>query len=140
MAASHSLYEKLTGLSSKDEIIDKAAIDLTADDEPGPSKKKRLQSCDDFESGMAEIMARLDKWLAFIDELAQSFQCVICKSLAREPVVLPCCQWMVGCHSCIEHWFDGNSRCPLCSTTEHAQERFKLRCSNGTYGILSESA
>jgi hypothetical protein len=127
LAVSRSLYEMLTGLSSNDEIIDKAAIDLTADDGPGPSKRKRLEGYDDVDTDTAEKIARMDKRLSFIDELAQSFQCVICKSVSKEPVILPCCQRVVGCHSCIEHWFDGNTRCPLCSTTGRVQERFKLR-------------
>ena len=74
LAVSRSLYEMLTGLSSNDEIIDKAAIDLTADDGPGPSKRKRLEGYDDVDTDTAEKIARMDKRLSFIDELAQSFQ------------------------------------------------------------------
>ena len=137
LAASRSLYEKLTGLSSNDGIIDRAAIDLTVDDGPGPSKRKRPAISDDLEGGIAEKISRMDKRLSFIDELAESFQCVICKSMSSVPVVSPCCQRVIGCHSCTEHWFDSNSRCPLCSSTGRAQERFKLKGFDCALTVLS---
>lgn len=75
LAASRSLFEKLTSVSSNADITDRAVTDLTADGEPGPFKKKKLDTLD--EDTVAKL-SRVDKRLSFIDLLAQSFQCVIC--------------------------------------------------------------
>ena len=98
LGASRSLYEKV--------ISERAAIDLTGDNDPlrGPSKGKRSLSMKK-DDGVAEKIARVDKRLSFLDELAQALNYVIRKSMSVAPVVSPCCQRMIGCHSSDEQWF-----------------------------------
>ena len=103
IAASQSLYENVTGLTTQASISDREAINLTGDSDPlsaGPSKGKRPLS--ERDDDIAKKIARADKRLSFLDELAQAFHCVICKSMAVAPVVSPCCQRVIGCHSCAE--------------------------------------
>lgn len=136
LAASRSLYEKVTGLAPQAHIIERAAIDLTVDNDsvPGPSKGKRpITKVDD---GIAVKIARIDKRLAFLDELSQAFNCIICKSMSVAPVVSPCCQRVIGCQSCSEQWFNTNTRCPLCSISGRAQERFQLKGFDDVLAIL----
>ena len=81
------------------------AIDLT--DEPGPSQKRQRTELETPDAtGMQLVLDKLTKVerkLAFLDELSQGFQCVICKSTAKTPVVSPCCQRVVECESCVNN-------------------------------------
>ena len=69
-----SVYERLIG---KIELTEEAApVDLTDDDpvEAGPSRKK--QKVDDY-CELVEKVTCVEKWLLFLDKLANSFNCVI---------------------------------------------------------------
>ena len=90
----------------------------------------------ELDDGIVSKIARVDKRLTFLDELAQVFHCVICKSMSVAPVVSPCCQRVIGCHSCAEQWFNNSTRCPLCSSTDRSQERFQLKGFDDALAVL----
>ena len=130
LAASKSLYERVSGMSTKGDIADRAAIDLTMDNEPGPSKKKVCTGANHDDQCLQVVIdkiSRVEKRLDFLDELSQSFQCVICQTVVKFPVVSPCCQRLLGCESCIKHWFDTKSACPLCNAAGSDMTHFRLR-------------
>ena len=131
LGASKSIYERISGLSADMNI--EQAIDLT-DDEAGPSQKRqRSEPLEPDVTGMQLVLEKLtkvEKKLAFLDELTQGFQCVICKGTAKTPIVSPCCQRVVGCESCVNNWMGSQSqqsRCPLCSTSGAVLNKFALK-------------
>lgn len=139
LGASKSLYEKISGLSADMNI--EQAIDLT--DEPGPSQKRQRTELETPDAtGMQLVLDKLtmvERKLSFLDELSQGFQCVICKSTAKTPVVSPCCQRVVGCESCVNNWVSSQSqesRCPLCSTSGGMLNRFALKGFNDALKII----
>ena len=90
-------------------------------------------------AGIIDKRTKVERKLAFLDDLSQSFQCVICKSTAKTPVVSPCCQRVVGCESCVNNWVSSQSqqsRCPLCSTSGSMLNRFALKGFNDALKII----
>jgi len=72
--------------------------------------------------------------LSFIDDLKKLFECVICRTVAKAPIISTCCHRVIGCAECVEQWRRTHSRCPLCSQTGHMMECFGLK---GIEGISS---
>ena len=138
LAASKSHYEKSTGQSADIMSIGEA-IEIT-DEEPGPSTKRRCTEGVEINPIMQEVTTKLtmiDKKLGFLNELGQGFQCIICKSLAILPVVSSCCQRVIGCEACVNHWMTLNDRCPLCSTQGgDIANRFTLKGFDDTLSLL----
>ena len=128
IAASRSMYEKLGGVSPSAELSqvedDVVIVKPTC-------KKMKVQVGDDIIKGQLEDinkkLDRMDKKLSFIDDIRAAFQCVICRSPARLPVVAPCCQRIIGCGECVQRWILNNSRCPLCSVSGRMMESFGLK-------------
>lgn len=132
LGSSKSVYEKVSGSSANVNI--EQAIDLT-DDEAGPSRKRQCATLlepdtTQFETRMQLVLdklTRVENKLIFLEELTQAFQCVICKSTAKTPVVSPCCQRVVGCEVCVNTWLRTRPSCPLCSTGGTIRNKFALK-------------
>lgn len=116
LAASKSLYTKMIGSSANPE---RAREEETL--ETPPAKKQRLHSdsietfTDKLDSILAKV-GRLEQHSRLADELAKLLECVICKEVSQRPVYTPCCQRLVGCKGCIEHWLEDHGTCPHCSS------------------------
>ena len=73
-------------------------------------------------------ISKLEKEMEFLKELSQALLCSVCKSVAKRPVVSPCCQRVVGCESCVNRWVRGDtSTCPFCNTSGPINQRFSLK-------------
>ena len=130
LAASKSVYQKLTGLST-----DLNAIDLTIE-EAGPSEKKPRLESDDSMKIVLKKLTKVESQLGFLEQLAQAFQCVICKSISKTPVIFPCCQRIIGCETCVNTWLTANERCPFCSTSTSVSKRFCIKGFDDALGLI----
>jgi len=115
IAVSRATYEKLTGMSAGNELIQ---IDEDVDIEP-PHKKAKLLGTDvisrfDIVDKKLDV---IDKKLSFLENMKKVFECVICRSTVCCPVVSTCCQRIIGCKRCVSTWRTTNLRCPLCSVS-----------------------
>lgn len=123
IAASRSLYEKLGGVPANAELAqaeDDVVIVETS------SKRKRI----DTEAKLEEIDKKLEEIntrVKFVDEIRKVFECNICRSPVKQPVVALCCQRIIGCGECVQRWLLTNQRCPFCSITGRMDEIFNLK-------------
>ncbi len=65
--------------------------------------------------------------VGFVDSIRKVFECVICRSPVKNPVVARCCQRIVGCRECVQRWITNNSRCPLWSVSGDLEEAITLK-------------
>ena len=73
-------------------------------------------------------VSKLEREMEFLKELGQALLCSVCKSVAKRPVVSPCCQRIVGCESCVNRWVRGDTlTCPFCNTSGSINQRFSLK-------------
>ena len=121
IAVSCSAYEKAGGV-----LPDKDLIDIDGDEtEPQPKRAKTQESVSN--SAIVKKLDELDRKLSFITELQRTFECVICRSPVRNPLVASCCQRIIGCKECVRRWLVSNSRCPLCSVSGRMGEALELK-------------
>ncbi len=73
-----------------------------------------------LDSVLAEV-SRINAKLRFMDDLTKLFECVVCKSICKHPVVAQCCQRLIGCSGCVERWLQS---CPLCVTLSSIDVRY----------------
>lgn len=118
LAASASLWQQVSGhnIGTKLSVQVQGNADVHEDAGPAP-KKQRLDNSETCQT-VLEKVSKLEEKFTFLDELAQSLTCAICKTVSTLPVIFPCCQRVVGCESCINSWLAGQSRCPLCNTSD----------------------
>lgn len=118
LAASKTSYERLTGKPFN------ATIDLTKnDDPPRPVKRKygndvneKLNTIIAAQSLQSLQFNKFEKAFNFINTCAKIFDCVVCISTCRKPIVADCCQRVVGCEACVQQWGENNNTCPHCSS------------------------
>lgn len=133
LAASAALWQQVSGQTIGVNPADQAqgAVDWTCENfEPTPKKVCAESSSAQSDSCVVTVLekvTKIEKKLAFLDELAQGLSCAICKSVATVPIISPCCQRVVGCESCINNWLVSHNRCPLCNTSDRISGRFKLK-------------
>ena len=53
---------------------------------------------------------------AFLKEITDCLQCIICKDTSTSPVIVSsCCESVIGCFKCVKTWTDtGKTTCPKC--------------------------
>ena len=93
IAASRTTYEKLSGCSLGSEL---SLAQFDDDDLTEPPHKR--SKVEDVKLG--ELDKKLDsvlEKLTFINDLKRVFECVVCRSPFKLPVVSPCCQRIIGC-------------------------------------------
>ena len=114
LAASKTLYTKLTGTSTnhKRAITE---IDLTSSDDDTHQSKRSCLSSDDKLDRILEGVETLRKQSTFFAKLSAAFECVICKDVMHKPQFSPCCKHVVGCEQCVSRWFYDHETCPHCS-------------------------
>ena len=115
LAASLAMYEKLKGTISP--LQD--AVDLTNDDDEPTSKRPRLSGS--YDSKLDNILEGVDylqkkERSALLKCLANTFECVVCKSTMTKPLFASCCCRAIGCQSCVNRWIDERGCCPHCSS------------------------
>jgi len=139
VVAPRSTYEKLVGVSVGEELSQVEDDDAVIEQ---PRKKRKtsedgttlkLQSID-------EKLDQIDKKLSFIEEIRKLFECMICQSSAKSPVVAVYCQNLVGCRECVQRWRHTNTCCPLCSVTGRMAESFCLQGFDDLLGVSNHSA
>ena len=114
LAASSSLYSKLTGSSTNPDRA-KGEIDLThSDDEllESPARK-----CPRISAKLDQILdgvQTLRKRSEVFDRISSVYEC---KDIMQKPQFGPCCRMIVGCQPCVQRWFDDHDTCPHCSTS-----------------------
>ena len=82
----------------------------------GASEPQVLVGAAGMGAKLEEIGKKLDsvcQQLSFIDDLKKVFECVICRAVAKAPIISTCCHRVIGCAECVEQWCRANSRCPL---------------------------
>ena len=135
LAASKSVYTSMKG-SSADPKRTKVQIDLTSELE-GSTEPKRGCSLDPAQKdnrsilkwlekiegtlgnleAIQAVVCNIDSRLTFVTSILETFQCVICRSLAKKPVMAPCCHRVVGCVLlCVLQCVRDNSTCQHCSS------------------------
>lgn len=104
LAASASLWQQVSGhnIGTKLSVQVQGNADVHEDAGPAP-KKQRLDNSETCQT-VLEKVSKLEEKFTFLDELAQSLTCAICKTVSTLPVIFPCCQRVVGCESCINSW------------------------------------
>lgn len=127
IAASRSVYEKITGVSVGSELsqVDDDVILLDT-----LRKKQKMSTSTDIISKFNAIdkkLDTLDKKLSFLDDIKKVFECVICRSTVYAPLVSPCCNRIIGCRTCVTTWRNTHSRCPLCSVSGRMADAFELK-------------
>ena len=128
IAASRASYEKLVGMSVGDELSQ--LDDDVVITEP-PSKRVKKMAIEDLGVKVEEIDKKLDaidRKLSVFDDIKKTFECVICRSVVRYPMVSLCCKRIIGCKRCVSTWRTTSTRCPLCSDAgEKSQPMFALK-------------
>ena len=116
LAASQSLYKKLTGSSTSVKRANDQ-IDLTLSDceNSGPKSKHKCLSSDKLDS-ILSIVKSIKERNDLAEKIGGFFECVICRDIVKKPQYSPCCHRVVACESCISRWFSDHSLCPHCST------------------------
>lgn len=130
IAVSISAYEKAGGVLPENELIN---LDT---DEPQPKRAKTEQESHVFTSDVLKKLKSIDKKLSFVTELQRTFECVICRSPVKCPLVAPCCQRIIGCKECVGKWLVSNSRCPLCSVVGRVGEAIELKGIDDLVGMF----
>lgn len=130
IAVSRASYEKLTGIAVGEEL------GQVEDDVLNQPPCKRLKEMgkhnftEDFEALNKKIDAMGGK-LSLIDNVVdivkKIFECVICKSVVKSPVVSKCCQRIIGCRLCVMTWRGTSTRCPLCSVSDRLGDTLELK-------------
>ena len=134
IAVSISAYEKAGGVLPKNELIN---LDT---DEPQPKRAKTEQESHVLTSDVLKMLESIDKKLSFVTELQCTFECVICRSPVKRPLVAPCCQWIIGCKECVGKWLVSNSWCPLCSVAGRVGEAIQLNGIDDLVGMFRVSS
>ena len=62
------------------------------------------------------VVCNIDSRLTFVTSILETFECVICRSLAKKPVMAPCCHRVVGCEECVLQCVRDNSTYQHCSS------------------------
>ena len=119
IAAKRIIYEKLVGRSVGEELSQLEDDDISTGP---PNKKVKNRKFEDIGAkvdGIDKKLDKIDKKLSIFDE---TFECIICRSVVKCPIVSHCCKRIVGCKRCISTWRTTNTRCPLCSETGQATD------------------
>ncbi len=74
--------------------------------------------------GIDKKLDRMEKKLSFVDDLIKAFECIVCHSTVKLPVVAPCCQ---RCGECVQTWLLTHTHCPLCSVTGRMTELVAIK-------------
>lgn len=97
-------------------------IDLTNVDHDNVPKRRRcssdtrnssIEKLDKVIEGV-ELLKKENKILKIVSNV---FECIICKDVMQYPQYAPCCNRLLGCQSCIDHWLNEKTTCPHCSAT-----------------------
>ena len=114
LAASRSLYVKLTGSDS----ANPKHADTPSDDDVGesPQPKRCCSSADRKLDKILLCVEGLKKNADLTNTISSAFECVICIDIMQRPLFGPCCGRIVGCQQCISRWFEEHDSCPHCST------------------------
>ncbi len=114
-------------------------------EERGKSAAKKRKS-DGIDNGILEDMAdKIDKLInvtevneILVKSLKEAFKCCISFKVARQLTVSKCCQRLLGCGPCLETWFGGNSRCPICKNEEGRGKKFVLKGFDDFDAVISK--
>ena len=137
LAASKSLYTRLTGSSANVKRANNA-VDLTNSDEEGVAPPKSKCCClssnklDKILDTVEAIKERND----VIEKISGLFECVVCREIVQRPHFSPCCKRVVGCQQCVSRWFRDHNACPHCSTSGVIDNYTDLRGADDLLGSL----
>ena len=112
----------------------------------GKSAAKKKRKSDEMDVGTLEDMAeKIDKLVhvsevneILVRSLKEAFKCNICLKVARRLTVSKCCQRLLGCGPCLETWFGGNPRCPICKNEEGREKQFLLKGFDDFDAVISK--
>ena len=114
LAASKSLYTKLTGSSVNPRRATSELHDAENDDDI-PAKRCCLseRKLDKILQGVEAII----KTNKISSACSNAFECIICKDTMQDPQFSPCCKQIVGCRECVARWLEESHTCPHCSSS-----------------------
>ena len=117
LAAHKSSYEDITGKKFDGPHIISQGLTPAhqtskTTGEPSLDNKEILEKVDKILSKVE----KMEKGYNFITNLAKNFECVICKSTMKKPIVWSCCKHIIGCTSCVQEWARHSNNWPHCSS------------------------
>ena len=106
LAASKSLYTRLTGSSANVKRANHA-VDLTNSDEErvAPPKSKCCCLSSNKLDKILDTVEAIKERNDVIEKISGLFECVICREIVQRPQFSPCCKRIVGCQQCVRRWF-----------------------------------
>lgn len=129
LAASKACFEKLTGKPFSG-TIDISAHEAAAE---GPPVKRKCSSGEhskalsDKVEKVCATVEKIGKQMEFLKLFAKVFECIICRDIAKKPIVANCCQHLLGCQACVAKWFDESGNCPHCASSLNLARRIELK-------------
>ena len=115
IAASAAHYEKIGG------VMPGAIEDLEELGAPLPKRAKyKLNTVE-------KIVTEIQSTTGMKQKLQKMFECVICRSTMKSPVINPCCSRPVGCEKCVRKWLGSQLRCPLYSQPQSNSNAITLK-------------
>ncbi len=136
IAVSRTAYEKVGG------VVPDVKLNLEDDVEiiePQVKKAKRSVSVSDNVAVILNKLDDIDGKFSFIVDIQKAFECIICRSPVKHPVIAPCCQRIVGCKDCVARWVLSNTRCPLCAISGRMGEIMELKGIDDLTGFFRAS-
>ncbi len=82
-------------------------------------------------SRLFEIQKTMKIPLALRRVFIEDFKCIICQDIISPPAIFSrCCKYIIGCESCIDKWYEGesgrNKTCPRCRAERGFPETCRL--------------
>ncbi|CAC5393546.1 unnamed protein product [Mytilus coruscus] len=110
-----------------------------------PDDKKR--KLDDIEDKLTDIVNAGKKLKAISDDYCtvvrsagrgckNSFTCLICKDLLKEPMFAKYCSTIVGCKVCVEEWLRNSTQCHKCRSRGAKDKVFPIVGINNGLEVL----
>ena len=73
-----------------------------------------------------------------LEKLRKTFECIVCRSTVRSPVINSCCSRIVGCERCVRRWLVSHKRCPLCSVEADNPNLLSLKGMDDIFSLIKE--
>ena len=90
----------------------------SASDDENTNTKQVLQKMDRNIEKILEVTNKYHLPVGFYSVVMDAFMCKICQSITLPAIFARCCRTIIGCQTCVDHWYRGESgldkKCPLC--------------------------